>query len=1487
MNKKKWKGLTVLSAVITLSLAGGILAGCGGNDDHSLSAVNEVAATCTEDGHKAYYKCTDDGCGKIFLDAEAKQEVSAEDVVLPALGHNPVHHDEKDATCTEDGNEEYWGCSRCDAKFADENQTPFNGDPVHKKTGHQDPMDHHEAKAPGAGIEGNVEYYYCNQCKKNFADSFGDKEIKDVVIPALKKLDSVTLTLKDVDGNAVPAGTQVSLTSKTEGITPLSATVGADGKIVLSGNTAVYGQAEYIVKLEGYAVSYPVTFTGATAEIASLEKVAWLLTDAEGSSSVRDGSGGWANHEDGKFENLSQGNKIAFNATFPISKELVLDTGEALKDADIYTLYFNLKMTNVTDKWTNRFGFRITDDAGTDTAGFFLIHKDNGELFVGKLYGKCDMNENFSALENELEKAPFKADAFAEGLNVKIVREQNAATLYAQIGGKWEEVSAVTLAGGKGSIGFSASAGNFEITDVGINATKPTAISSVALTLKDRNGGFIKKGAHVALTSWKGTIETTVGENGVVTLEAATAVYDNLNYKVEIEDVMKSYQIRFTGDTALIENIEVPVFFDTATLILKNADGTFVAEGTGVTLTSGSFHTVSATVGEDGVVTLTGGSAVYDLVTYSIAVEGYVFRYEMIFDDAEMTLDGLVNRYTSTDQVELDTSFEVDGGNKGSTTDGTDNAQIVLNANDWMTIDQALLKTTDTLKNAEVYTMTFNYKLSEIDEWGCARYGFRLTEGTKNEDAVGFFLFAQKNQVWLGNLRHDLEWRYAMEWNGNKLPDHFKEVSDVLTADMLLTGVDLKIEYRFGEATIYVENDGDWTKVHSVNVTGTPQIAFALGHHTITVKELAVDVIKVEKIDSVALTLKDSNGDFLPAGTKITLTSTKGNAAGSVGANGVVMLTGENAVWSYADYTVSVENSTTTDLMVWFNGATAELGGFVMPSPFASVALTLKAGDTPVAQGTKVTLTSVKGKIETTVGTNGVVTLAAENAVYDLITYTVKVDGYAFSSKIVFDGATAEINSFDETETVDWQYSNPADLEVVAGSGDWANGNLTNNSTDDKIAFNAAFSVSKEVVVDTGDAFGTADCYTLYFNLKMTGTNGWENRFGIRVTEGTGESTVGFYFFQKDDGAIEVGALRGKIDFNANGGEAKSTLNANMFVNGLKMKVVREHDTAKLYAKTDGTWGKPIFTVTLGGYDGALGFSASQGTFEYTDVSLDVKPLVKKTLTLTLNDGNGAFAENTDVKLTNYRGETQTVKTAATGKVTLENAYLGTYFVEVDGIPFNVTFSEDSLTASKTISPAWTYTGKEGEVTEHRVANADNITITHDSTSVTVAAEGFTGSDEWKRDGAYINVPDTALNDCTNYVVRFKLTATLMGGWTERFGIRLISGSGDNDNVGFLIWSKGDNLSFTTLDGNVNVGGREPKDNTIITNAAVKDGLDIQIVRNGNSATMYAKIDGTWKEVYTVTLSEGQTPQLGFYAVGGTYTYSDMSIVTVSDTVSE
>ena len=68
-----------------------------------LTKVEAKAATCTANGNKEYYKCS---CGKLYWDDDAFDEITGSDsAVIPALGH-----DWKAATCTDPKT-----CSRCGA----------------------------------------------------------------------------------------------------------------------------------------------------------------------------------------------------------------------------------------------------------------------------------------------------------------------------------------------------------------------------------------------------------------------------------------------------------------------------------------------------------------------------------------------------------------------------------------------------------------------------------------------------------------------------------------------------------------------------------------------------------------------------------------------------------------------------------------------------------------------------------------------------------------------------------------------------------------------------------------------------------------------------------------------------------------------------------------------------------------------------------------------------------------------------------------------------------------------------------------------------------------------------------------------------------------------------------------------------------------------------------------------------------------------------
>lgn len=85
---------------------------------HKLTKTDAKAATCTEAGYNEYWTCKT--CGKYFSDENGTNEIEKDSWVLKTLGHDMTKTDAKEATCTEDGNNEYYTCSRCGGVFKDE-----------------------------------------------------------------------------------------------------------------------------------------------------------------------------------------------------------------------------------------------------------------------------------------------------------------------------------------------------------------------------------------------------------------------------------------------------------------------------------------------------------------------------------------------------------------------------------------------------------------------------------------------------------------------------------------------------------------------------------------------------------------------------------------------------------------------------------------------------------------------------------------------------------------------------------------------------------------------------------------------------------------------------------------------------------------------------------------------------------------------------------------------------------------------------------------------------------------------------------------------------------------------------------------------------------------------------------------------------------------------------------------------------------------------
>ena len=158
-----------------------------------LTKVEAEAATCTDPGNLEHYKCS---CGKLYADGTASVELSEEDVVIDALGHDWAEEWSSDAT-------NHWhACTRCTAKKDEGAHNPGApatettpqtcidcGYVITPATGHvcASHLTKVEAKPATCTDEGVVEHYKCS-CGKLYWDDDAFDEITDtdeLVIDAL------------------------------------------------------------------------------------------------------------------------------------------------------------------------------------------------------------------------------------------------------------------------------------------------------------------------------------------------------------------------------------------------------------------------------------------------------------------------------------------------------------------------------------------------------------------------------------------------------------------------------------------------------------------------------------------------------------------------------------------------------------------------------------------------------------------------------------------------------------------------------------------------------------------------------------------------------------------------------------------------------------------------------------------------------------------------------------------------------------------------------------------------------------------------------------------------------------------------------------------------------------------------------------------------------------------------------------------------------
>ena len=104
-----------LSASSTLTISGGVTPPVHTCDATTLTKTDAKAATCTEDGNIEYWTCT---CGKLYKDANATTEITDKADTVIKAGHK--YGDliaEVSATCGKDGVKAHYECSVCHKNF--------------------------------------------------------------------------------------------------------------------------------------------------------------------------------------------------------------------------------------------------------------------------------------------------------------------------------------------------------------------------------------------------------------------------------------------------------------------------------------------------------------------------------------------------------------------------------------------------------------------------------------------------------------------------------------------------------------------------------------------------------------------------------------------------------------------------------------------------------------------------------------------------------------------------------------------------------------------------------------------------------------------------------------------------------------------------------------------------------------------------------------------------------------------------------------------------------------------------------------------------------------------------------------------------------------------------------------------------------------------------------------------------------------------------
>ncbi len=245
----------------------------GGTTDpghtHSMTLVPAVDATCSANGNIEYYSCS--GCGKYFSDAAGNTEITLDSTVTTAT-HNytwtgvPAGHVGICASCgTQSSLEAHTPNIPAPTTASAQYCTVCNYKMADQLQGHAHTMVTIPAVAATCTAAGNITYYVCSGCAKYFSDAAGTAEITLAQTTVAAKGHTPNISAATATQDKVCTVCGIVLENKTGTVTPPTTEFKGDFNV---DGTITAADADYLASYLLMPSYYPIP-TGVNCDLNS------------------------------------------------------------------------------------------------------------------------------------------------------------------------------------------------------------------------------------------------------------------------------------------------------------------------------------------------------------------------------------------------------------------------------------------------------------------------------------------------------------------------------------------------------------------------------------------------------------------------------------------------------------------------------------------------------------------------------------------------------------------------------------------------------------------------------------------------------------------------------------------------------------------------------------------------------------------------------------------------------------------------------------------------------------------------------------------------------------------------------------------------------------------------------------------------------------------------------------------------------------------